>query len=910
MATSERCPPSIEGMSPYELSTLAKKMKLVEDSLPEASVKTISFGLLAERLNNVGVVDITAPKGNKNLHGTVNDPKMGVMDTNTVCETCQKSSLMCSGHLGIISIGSPILNYICIDDLPKLLSCVCWNLECPGGGSLLDPSHLVELGLNKYHGKSRLDAIANIVGSTQSCHACYSVTPEIKKESNLPPTYKAKTTKDNEWILTPNDMVNILDRIKNADAEFLGFIPELSHPRNFVTDLFPIMPICARPPVYVGGQITDDDITGKYNELYGRVKAFLIDPSAREPNYADLFKIISQIIDNKEKAVKHTKELIPCIKKRIDGKKGIVRNAMMGKRKDFTSRTVIITDSSLRFGEIGIPSDIASEMPVSIRVTRYNLEYVKSLFGNSLAECKVMTVIPEIGATKDYPYIVNEKKWAFFKKNIGVGCTIQRPLETGDYVFGGRQPTIAAASLMGFRAVIVPGKCFRLHMSYTTCLNADFDGDEMHFHYPQSIGCQIEVRTIMNCTFRIIDPNSNGPNYGIVYNGLTSGYLLTRGYTFTLEEWDKGYSISGERFGKRGTPTFNKFVERLRSAGVDELSGRALFSSLFPEDFYYDRYNHQKKEGFLIRNGILISGIVTKTFNGRARSSILQSLYHQYGRGECVEYLTRCVWLLDWFISIRGLSVSLRECYTTDEQHSTIKNAVNVEIIEANNKTKLILQKDRLIGERNKLSSTFEEDFKEQQIYQYVKKIETAANEIFLGKEGKEGYLRKNNPLYEMMKSGAKGSEGNITQISSIVGQQLIYNKRPSKNLDNGRRACTYFEPNDDSALARGFIRNSYLDGMDPSELYFHCLAARVGLLETGIGTSVTGAMQRKMTKVAESQMINSQGFVSNTSGNIFSVSLLSNLDPNKLISILNVEEKTGLCSFINYSEVCGKLSQ
>ncbi len=908
------CPPTMEQLTQRERRNLSKIIKIRDNQLPVCRIKSIKYRLFSEDISKVAVVEVTTQTNSKNLHGTPNDPKMGVMDHNTVCETCQKSSLTCPGHIGIISTGTQLWNYVCLDDIPKLLKCICWNPDCSGGGSLIPPENIsVMPEINKLRSKARLEAIYKLVEKT-NCSYCGRISPTVTKDTSFPPIYKASYGKEVEWILSPTEAFTVLDRVKPLDAKFLGFSIELgSHPRDFVISQVPMIPICTRPPVFLNGVATNDDLTTKYNELCAKVASSLNNPVARDTNSSEIYKTLSEIIDNKQKSTKqHSKEPVPSIKKRIDGKKGYVRNAMMGKRKDFTSRSVIVTASSLRFGEIGVPFDIASEMPYSIRVTRYNLSYVRGLFGKSYAENKVRIAIPLHGPDRDIDFEITENNWERFKNRIGVGWVVQRPLETGDYIFGGRQPTIGASSLMGFRAVIMPGKVFRLNMCYTTPFNADFDGDEMHFHYPQSIGSQVEARTVVNCVNRLLDPNSNGPNFGIVYNGLTSGYLLTLGkdgYPLSEKKWMEGYSISGERFGARGSTTFALFEERLRKHNIPLFSGKALFSTLFPEDFYYDRYDHSKGEGLLIKDGIVVSGIIKKAFNGRARRSIMQSLYNQYSRDVCVEYLTRCVWLLDWFIAYRGFSISLDSCNISDEQYSELRRSIKTELIAANQKTKELLKKNTLVDEVLERVSYFENEFRETQLQQFVGKIKEEADKLLFDPE--KGFLNKSNPLYRMWKSGAKGDERNIGQITTCVGQQLIYGRRPAKTLTDEKRCAPYFEENDDSPLARGFCQHSFLEGLDPSEVYFNAQATRIGLLETGINTSVTGSMQRRCVKVGESQLTGNQGIVVNTSGSIFSLSLLDNFEPKKQLTVFSKpEDKSGLCSFIDLKEVCGKLNQ
>lgn len=858
----------------YQKMELARKRRRIDDELPRCEVEEITISLLDKDLYNMSVVDIRQQITPNNTRGTVIDARMGTFDSRVSCATCDKNIMDCPGHIGYISLDTRIFTHITLPELPTILKLVCH--EC--GASLLSRENEAAHGLNKFSGKSKIEKIANLLKSSRTCYRCGSTNPIVKNSTDNG-YIKAEYPGSGEKDLSPDDVLFILDKVSDEDASFLGF-SQGSHPRSFVTSKIAAPPIATRPQTFVGDDIRYDHITTTLNKIVIETREVGIRPDKK----SKIASLISQIIDNKEKISHSSNAEIQTIVKRLNGKKGIVRGKMMGKRKDFTSRTVLITDSSLRFGEVGIPEEIANEMPYPIRVTRYNIDEVIAMFGNSISDCKIIAITKGSGPSSGWRYeIKTEERHALYKKVVDVGDVVDRKYQTGDPVMFGRQPTIRASSFVGGTAVVMPGKVFRIPMAYTTSLNADFDGDEGHMHFPQTIGAQVETKTVVNVVNRILDGNTSGVNYGIVYNGITSGYIMTNDSSVLDEKlWMEGYRIGGARYGEG--EEFEEFQARLRRFNINPLSGKALYSSILPKGFFYS------KEDFAIEDGICLKGELKKSTNGPVRGGIIQSLFTQFGRDETVDYLTYCVWLTDWYITIHGLTAGYFYNVINDVEYTKLRELVNRELIELNRK-----QRDILINTEG--ASEFEKEEQEVQLVSYIRGAQNRINSSV------KPLFRKDNPVMQMVLSGAKGDTEQIMHVSSIIGQQYIYGKRPVKELSNGKRCICYYSPEDNSIDSRGFISHSYSEGMNPGELFFHGMATRVGLMDTGINTALGGAIQRKITKTMEDELVRYNNTISNTNGSIYSFQILENMDPRRMKTV------KGINTFVDIKEVCGVLN-
>ena len=366
----------------------------------------------------------------------------------------------------------------------------------------------------------------------------------------------------------------------------------------------------------------------------------------------------------------------------------------------------------------------------------------------------------------------------------------------------------------------------------------------------------------------------------VVYDALTGVYLLTQPETFV--EVNVFTNITS--FLENTTFNRTSFENRLNEYKIPITSGRALFSSILPEDFYY------RKGDVLIRDGILVSGIINKDHVGATHGSIIQVLMKDYGQDTTVNFLTDIYNVVREWLDVRGFSVGLDDCYLGGDDPGKL---IQYEIQRA----KMLV---RSMGW--KLEDPLEEERREKQIIAY---LNTAKG---LGARISEKHLGTYNAFNVMSKSGAKGSTFNIAQITGGVGQQFVQGQRMPMTISNQRRATPYFPEDSLDPASRGFISNSFLTGLTPAEMFFHQAGSREGLTDTAIKTADTGSMHHRVVKALEDIKVYEDGSARNAFGVIFEFTYGEDGFDAAMVETVNT--KTGsFTSFINIQRLAGRVN-
>lgn len=389
----------------------------------------------------------------------------------------------------------------------------------------------------------------------------------------------------------------------------------------------------------------------------------------------------------------------------------------------------------------------------------------------------------------------------------------------------------------------------------------------------------LELALLMNVKNCIMNAQNNKNIISVVYDALTGAYLLTQPETFV--EPDVFANIVSFIENDSGKDTL---YERLESHHVPITSGRALFSAILPEDFYY------RKGDVFIHNGILVSGVVHKDHLGSTHGSIIQVLMKDYGQDTTVNFLTDVYNIMREWLDVRGFSVGLDDCYLQgDNPEKTIEYEVQ--------RAKMLV---RSMGW--KMTDPLEEERREKQIMAY---LNTARD---LGARISDENLPKYNSFNVMSKSGAKGSTFNIAQITGILGQQFVQGQRMPEVLSGGKRVLPYFGEDSLDPASRGFVSNSFLAGLTPAEMFFHQAGSREGLTDTAVKTSETGSMHHRIVKALEDVKVYEDGSARNASGNIFQY--VYGEDGFDAAMLETVSTKIGpFTSFINTKRLAGRIN-
>ncbi len=861
---------------------LAQARRRVQN-LPGLAIEDIHYSVMSlEELEAMAAFKVRKTD-EEGLH-TVNDPRGGVVDNDKVCRTCTADNLTCPGHLGMIELKEHIIHPLFRREVVDILISVCNSC----GGLLLPRDVIEEKGILELSGSKRLRALAdaskkvycrrskdNIAAGVAGCipNPAYKAS-KIKEVGKIFYSYDGKKGKDN--VRTVDEIENILNAISDEDAALMGF-DNNSHPRRFIMKALPVIPICARAPVIQDGLVLKDDLTSmyldivRYNQELSRED---LSENDREKIVRGLVFSIEHLMDNADNRYRQGK-LKPYldIKGRIQGKEAIIRNLIQGKRVNYSARTVLGPDPNLKFGQIRIPRVWAPYLTYPETVSASNIGRLTKLFRSG----RVTHITPARGKYAGRRLGVDERIRT--QQNLTYGDQVDRWLQDGDHVAFNRQPTLHKQGFMGYEVVLGDPMTIGLHLSYTPPHNADFDGDEGTVHAPQSQDAMMELALLMSVKNCIMNSQNNKNIIGVVMDSLTGAYLLTQPETFVSRNTFMNITSFIENNSGRTT-----LQQRLEKYHVPPTSGRALFSSILPEDFYYN------KGDVLIRDGILVSGVLGKDHLGSTHGSIIQVMMKDYGDKTTIDFLTDIYNIVRQWLDVRGFSVGLDDCFLVGENP---EKSIRFEVERA----KMLVKS---MGW--KLKDPLEEERREKQVIAY---LNTAKG---LGARISEQNLEVNNAFNVMAKSGAKGSTFNIAQITGMLGQQFVQGQRMPESISDGTRCSPYFPENSLDPAARGFCANSFLSGLTPAELFFHQAGGREGLTDTAIKTAETGAMHHRVVKALEDVKIYEDGSARNAFGVIFQY--VYGEDGFDAAMLETVNTKTGpFTSFINTKRLAGRIN-
>lgn len=408
----------------------------------------------------------------------------------------------------------------------------------------------------------------------------------------------------------------------------------------------------------------------------------------------------------------------------------------------------------------------------------------------------------------------------------------------------------------------------------------------MNLHLPQSIDASVELETFMSVNDHIVSSQNNAPCIGLVQDGLVASYLLTLNSTFMKKDvmmncimpivMEKRLNFDLLEFSKRASKYYPELFEEDKNGNfifLDKpIPGKIFYSTLFKPDFSYKLESKTLKSNpiVIIENGIITkeSGPLCKKIVGSKSNSIIHVLYNEYSPKTASDFLSFSQFIINRWLPIVGFSVGINDCLLST--HKQVNEAIIKSEFECEEKIKIGSETCEM--EINKILN------------------ETLDIGMKLTEEGlKGGDL---NRFVIMHKSGAKGSHLNISQITSLVGQQNIDNMRPPLSISRGKRCLPYFDMDEKTAPARGFIKNSFLNGMDPQEFFFHAITSRMGLISTASKTQESGYAQRRIVKKLEDYKVTFDGSVRSNNNKI--LQFLYGGDGYDAAKLMNVKVEGG----------------
>jgi len=872
--------------NPQRFQQLRANARRREQQLPLLEIEAVDFNLYTtEEIDLYAVVNVTEP-GDYGP-GTVRDTRMGPYDDTIPCDTCSKDIRGCVGHMGKIILPQ-LMHPLAINDIILVLSCICNSCT----KLLVTKSELDREGITRMTGHKRLQAIKELVkrlgrqcqqvASDPTIVKCdvnpiYAKPKDIKDDYLLAYTYPGRKDKT-PFFKTPSEVYEILRHISDEDAQLLGFT-QGSHPKDMIIDRLIVIPYCARPDLYQGEKFFPDDLTTMYMDIVKKVRQYndpTIGEAEKTSHLKDLYFKVSHFMRNDGRYSQGNVKVYTDVKKRIQGKSAIIRGHLMGKRVNFAGRTIVGPAAYLRVDEVGIPRQMAVKLTRPIRVLEMNRPELQAKYDDG----RVTHITPVSGPLAGSRVLITDQ-WRQRNpdRRLQIGDIIERILEDGDIVLINRQPTLHKQNILAVHAKIIDDRIVRINLSVTTPLNADFDGDEINVHVPQTIEAYAEAEQLLAIYQNLMSGQTNKPMMGIVYDSLTGAYALTYyeeefiRLTEEIEEVRKQMNRIDEnsdefrrlevgmteKITRRAavepktlldpvvfdqaimtvadSPQFDTLRERTNRYGVPWYSGRALFSASLPEDF---DYNYR---GVVIKDGVLLRGVLDKNTLGNKDGSIIAEMFKQMGGLVTVDFMSDVQFVLREFLQERGFSVGLDDCVSNSPD---FRRMIDEAVADATMKVLTLTGKttNRILAEQ-----------KERKIGGLLD-VAKAMSDKIAGEQ-----FSPENALVIMANSGAKGSAFNITQMSSLLGQQRVSGQRIPANLP-GNRSLPVFEPGDPDPKARGFCYNSFSTGLEPSEFFFHAQGGREGLTDTAINTAQTGFLQHQIIKASEDIHIHPDGSV------------------------------------------------
>ena len=365
----------------------------------------------------------------------------------------------------------------------------------------------------------------------------------------------------------------------------------------------------------------------------------------------------------------------------------------------------------------------------------------------------------------------------------------------------------------------------------------------MNLHMPQDPESEAELRNLAAVPYQIVSPANNGSIIGIYQDSMLGSYQFTR---------------PNIRFSPRDAMNilmmFNGVNEKQLLDDVKKDGGITNFDILsqimpplsmkYKTKAFKDDDDAKTSNAIIeIRNGAYIRGQMDKSVMGARTKGLLQRVCNDFGNMASAKFIDDLQNVVTEYMKSSAFSVGVSDLISNQKTNDEIIQVITKKKTDVKN---LINQVQIGIFENN-TGKTNEEEF-ETQVNSILNQATSEAGKIGLKSLGKD------NRFVIMVNAGSKGSDLNISQMISCLGQQNVDGKRIPYGFEN--RTLPHFTKYDDSPSARGFVESSYINGLSPQELFFHAMGGRVGLIDTAVKTSTTGYIQRRLIKGLEDLMV------------------------------------------------------
>ncbi|KAL2887929.1 DNA-directed RNA polymerase III subunit RPC1 [Ceratocystis lukuohia] len=882
------------------------KQQLV-DKLPKR-FKAMKFGVQSQQdIFNQSVLEVSdrmlydiEKNRTPYLHGPL-DPRLGTSSKMSKCSTCNELLQTCMGHFGRVKLPLPCFHIGYLGFIITILQNICKTCAHVMLTEKERQSFLKDLRRKDLDNLRRTQYAKKIneqCRKAKTCPKCNAINGTIRKvgvlklihdkfttfnkstaAKKVPPEEKKifdrsfeEARKQNPELdkhlkkamedLNPLRVLNLFKLISPTDCELLGLNPVEGRPEMFIWQSVPAPPVCIRPSVAQDNASNEDDITTKLSEIVwisGMIRSALqrgtpISTIMEQWEYLQLQ--IAMYVNSDVPGLQQPGfgKSVRGFCQRLKGKQGRFRGNLSGKRVDFSGRTVISPDPNLGIDQVAVPILVAKNLTYPETVNRQNIEKLRQCVRNGPQVhpgAQQILIKDETGFYKQSLKFGDRNKTA---EQLRFGDVVERHLEDGDIVLFNRQPSLHKLSIMSHLAKIRPWRTFRLNECVCGPYNADFDGDEMNLHVPQTEEARAEAITLMGVKNNLATPKNGEPIIAATQDFITAAYVFS----------------SKDRFYDRRSFT-QLCLHMIDSQTHLELpppailkpealwTGKQLFNMLMRPnkqsnvlvnlDAKCRDYSPQSNkapdmdpnDGWLvIRNSEVMCGRMDKSTVGDGKKdSVFYVILRDFGPDAAVIAMNRLAKLAARALGNRGFSIGIGDVYPSQP---------------------LTLHKNTLVDDAYKRCDELIETFKAGKLEKapgcnLEQTLETLIGGILSKVREQAGAyciktLSRNNAPLIMAKSGSKGSNINVAQMVAVVGQQIIANARVPDGFQD--RSLPHFHKNARQPPSKGFVRNSFYTGLVPTEFIFHAMAGREGLVDTAVKTAETGYMSRRLMKSLE----------------------------------------------------------
>jgi DNA-directed RNA polymerase subunit beta' len=576
-------------------------------------------------------------------------------------------------------------------------------------------------------------------------------------------------------------------------------------PDWMILEVLPVLPPELRPLVPLdGGRFATSDLNDLYRRVINRNNRLkrLLELKAPEIIVRNekrmLQESVDSLLDNGRRGKAMTganKRPLKSLADMIKGKGGRFRQNLLGKRVDYSGRSVIVVGPTLKLHQCGLPKLMA-------------LELFKPFIFNRL---EVMGLATTIKAAKRMVEDQEPVVWDILEEVIR-----EHP------VMLNRAPTLHRLGIQAFEPVLIEGKAIQLHPLVCTAFNADFDGDQMAVHVPLSLEAQLEARTLMLSSNNVLSP-ANGDPIIVPSQDIVLGlYYMTR-----------------ERINAKGEGMLFANVDELRSAwqsGLVDINARVtvrLKERLLDEDGKVETRisRYDTVAGRAMLSEILPPGLdfphVNRVLKKKEISRLINASFRKCGLKETVIFADKLMYTGFSMAAKGGISICMQDMLMPPQKHDILAAAeAEVKEIEAQYTSGLVTQGERY----NKVVDIW------GQAGDKVAKamMEQLSHESTKDREGKEVKQESFNSIYMMADSGARGSAAQIRQLAGMRGLMA----KP------------------DGSIIETPITANFREGLNVLQYFISTHGARKGLADTALKTANSGYLTRRLVDVTQDLVI------------------------------------------------------